>query len=163
MLLNRGLDIDQLYRLYYRPMCLYAAHTLGDSGDVEDVVQDAFAALWDRMSNGDMPSKPEAYLATSVRNACIDRLRAGAAHPEAELTYLLEESIPDDDGVLEQSFSEARMWDAIDRLPEGRRRMLLMHVRDGLKCPEIAKRLGVSEGTVRNQIYRALKSLRRNY
>lgn len=120
MLSNRGLEIDQLYRLYYRQMCLYAAHFLGGSGDVEDVVQDAFAALWDRISNGDMPSKPEAYLAASVRNVCIDRL------------------------------------------PEGRRRMLLMHLRDGLKCPEIAKRLGVSEGTVRNQIYRALKALRRN-
>ena len=154
--------MDQLYRLCYRPMCLYAVHFLGGSGDVEDVVQDAFAALWDRISNGDYPSNPEAYLAASVRNACIDRLRAEAAHPEAELTGRLEESIPDDDEVLEQAFSEARMWDAIDRLPEGRRRMLLMHVRDGLKCPEIAKRLGVSEGTVRNQIFRALKTLRQN-
>ena len=162
MLSNRGMDIDQLYRLCYRPMCLYAAHFLGGTGDVEDVVQDAFAALWDRISNGDYPSNPEAYLAASVRNACIDRLCAEAAHPEAELTGRLEESIPDDDEVLEQAFSEARMWDAIDRLPEGRRRMLLMHVRDGLKCPEIVKRLGESEGTVRNQIYRALKTLRRN-
>ena len=162
MLSNRGLEIDQLYRLCYRPMCLYAAHFLGGSGDVEDVVQDAFAALWDRISNGDSPSNPEAYLAASVRNACIDRLRAEAAHPEAELTDRLSESLPDDDGILERSYSEARMWDTIDRLPEGRRRMLLLHVRDGLKCPEIAKRLGVSEGTVRNQIFRALKTLRRN-
>ncbi len=162
MLSNRDTYIETLYRLYYRPMCLYAAHFLGGSTDAEDVVQDAFAALWNRINYGEKPEKPEAYLATSVRNACIDRLRARVASPKAELTDRIDESVPDEDGLLEQSYSEARMWDAIDRLPEGRRRMLLMHVRDGLKCPEIAKRLGVSEGTVRNQIFRALKTLRRN-
>jgi DNA-directed RNA polymerase specialized sigma24 family protein len=38
--------------------------------------------------------------------------------------------------------------------------MFLMHKREGLSCAEIADRLEVSEGTVRNQISRALKTLR---
>ena len=149
-------DIDALFRLYYRPMCLYAAHYLKDD-DVEDIVQDAFTALWEKMLGGDLPSSPRAYLAASVRNRCIDVLRGRKAHPGEALPADLSE--PDME-VLSQAFDEACLWDALARLPKGRRRMFLMHRRDGLKYAEIAGRLGVSERTVRNQISRALKSLR---
>ena len=149
-------DIDALFRLYYRPMCLYAAHYLDDD-EAEDVVQEAFKSLWEKMRGGDCPSSPRAYLAASVRNRCIDILRGRKAHPVEALPTDLTEPDPE---VLSQSFDEARIWDAIARLPKGRRRMFLMHRRDGMKYSEIALRLHVSERTVRNQISRALKYLR---
>ena len=45
-------EIETLFRTYYRPLCLYALHYLGDPEAVEDVVQESFTALW-RQENGE--------------------------------------------------------------------------------------------------------------
>lgn len=152
-------EIDDLFRLFYKPMCLYAVHYLGDTDGVEDIVQDAFLSLWQKMEAGDGPASARAYLTRVVHNACIDHLRYGTSHPHSQLPEDLEGEISDED-ALDRSFAEAWMWTAIDKLPDGRRRMFLMHKRDGLSYADIADSLGVSEGTVKNQISRALKTLR---
>ena len=154
----RSKDIEKLYRLYYRPMCLYATHYLGKRSCVEDVVQEAFLSLLGKLGPGNRINNPLAYLSTTVRNACLDLLRRESKYPDASLP----DNLPDDDEILESAFDEAKLWAAIEALPEGRRRMLLMHKRDGLKYSEIAERLGVSEGTVKNQISRALRALRKS-
>ena len=153
----RSADIEKLYRLYYRPMCLYVTHFLGKRASVEDIVQEGFLSLLGKLDSGRI-TNPLAYLTTAVRNACLDILRHEGKHEKRTLS----DNLPDDDEILESAFDEARLWDAIDTLPEGRRRMFLMHNRDGLKYSEIAKTLGVSEGTVKNQISRALRTLRKS-
>jgi RNA polymerase sigma-70 factor (ECF subfamily) len=55
---------------------------------------------------------------------------------------------------------EARMWTAIDSLPERRRETFLLCKRDGLKYEEIADRLGISVNTVKNQVSKALKTIK---
>lgn len=147
--------IERLFRLYYRPLCLYAMHYLKDSAEVEDIVQEAFEALWEKSASAEVES-PKSYLYATVHNKCISRLRA-----EKDTISLepLSDILPDDQSI-ERSFSEAALWAAIDSLPKQRRQMLLMEKRDGMSIKEIAQTLGVSEGTVKNQISRALKTLR---
>ena len=65
-------EIDLIFQHYYRPLCLYATHYLHDIDEAEDVVQDCFVKL---ISRSIMPENIKAFLYTSVRNACIDRLR----------------------------------------------------------------------------------------
>ena len=65
-------EIDLIFQQYYRPLCLYATHYLHDIDEAEDVVQDCFVKL---ISRSIMPENIKAFLYTSVRNACIDRLR----------------------------------------------------------------------------------------
>ena len=36
------MDINTVFTLYYRPLCLYATHDLHDIDNTEDVVQDCF-------------------------------------------------------------------------------------------------------------------------
>ncbi len=154
-----SLEIDELFRLYYRPLCLYALHFVRDHDCVEDIVQEAFSRLWARVQDAQAPDSPKAYLYASVRNGCIDELRRRGAGPMIADAVEEAESVPDEE-IQEKSFSEAALWTAIDHLPGRRREMLLMEKRDGLTCKEIASKMGVSEGTVRNQISRALKTLR---
>jgi RNA polymerase sigma-70 factor (ECF subfamily) len=49
---------------------------------------------------------------------------------------------------------------ALETLPERRRAILLLRLREGLSYEEIARRLGISIKTVENQIGRGLKTLR---
>ena len=149
--------IDRLFRKEYRPLCIYALHYLGDTSDSEDVVSDAFGKLWDKISSEGTPANPRAWLYTCVRNACVDILRE-RGH-ETLLPSDLEGRISDEEAI-DRSAIEARLWTAIERMPEKRRQIFLMAKRDGMSYAQIASALGISENTVRNTLEAALKSLR---
>ena len=151
-------DIDELFRLYYRPLCMYGARFLGEADAVEDVVQGAFVSLWERQKAGMAVDSPKAYLYRMVHNRCIDVIRRGARETEVSIDQLTYD-VPDEEAV-DRSFVWARLWTAIDRLPEKRREILLLSKRDGLSYVEIARRMGISESTVHNQLTKALQTLR---
>ena len=154
----RTADIDSLFRLYYRPLCVYALHYLKDKDLIEDLVQEAFTAYWMKQTSDGGIDSP--------RNRCIDVLRK-EQHQNVCLDSVGEDVLPIEDGVVisddeavDNSVKEARIWSAIDRLPAKRRRIFLMSRRDGMKYSEIAQSLGLSENTVRNQISKALEAIR---
>ena len=72
-----------------------------------------------------------------------------------------EDSIPDvGEEEIDTSFRDARIWKAIDKLPEKCREIFLMSKRDGLTNEEIADELGISIKTVKNQMTKAFSRLR---
>lgn len=152
---------DILFKRYYRPLCLYAAHYLkGDIAASEDIVQDCFVKLWQQEAKRDITDK-RAFLYSTVRNACIDTLRR--QHPE--MTNIdpsdLEEIISDEEAI-DRSEQEAKVWETIDALPDRCREVFLMAKRDGMTYNEIAEALNISVKTVEHQISKALKKLRNN-
>lgn len=151
--------MESLFHYNYRPLCLYALHYLGNADSAEDVVQESFAALWEKLQEGVAISNRKAYLYMMVRNRCLDQLRRKGIPTESLKPYDTYGIIEDDD-AQERSQTEARLWTAIDSLPEKCRQVFLMSKRDGLKYMEIADELGISENTVRNQISKALKILK---
>ena len=161
--MDHGTDIRTLFQRYYRPLCLYALHYLQDADAVEDVVQESFTAYWQKLGEGaaDGITSPKSYLYSMVRNRCIDALRRQGREGERLQPEDLDGAIPDEQAV-ERSAIEARLWKAVDRLPRQRRELLLMSTRDGISYEQIAESTGLSVHTVRNQISRALHSLREN-
>jgi len=151
-------EIDQLFRLYYRPLCLYAARYLRDAHAVEDIVQGAFVTCWEKTQSGKRPEAPKSYLYRIVHNRCIDTLRRSGQAAVINLERL-QEDVPDEETV-DRSFIWARLWTAIDRLPKRRREILLLNKRDGLSYAEIAQKMGISENTVHNHLTKALHTLR---
>ena len=154
----RNKEIESIFRTLYRPLCLYALHYLEDMEAVEDVVQDSFIALW---NSGERVENAKAWMYRAVRNRCIDHLRRNrnAGDDGTVLPRDLEGQISDEE-AMERSAVEARLWEAVEALPEMRRKCLLMAKRDGLSYKEIAQELGIAEHTVRNHISRALETLR---
>ena len=144
-------DIERSFRLYYRQLCLYGLHFTEDLEAVEDIVQEAFVGLWQRK---DEVRDVKPYLYASVRNKCISYLKERHDGKEA-----VPEDIPSEE-LEDRSEVEARLWSAIDSLPERRRQVLLMSKRDGMKYEDIAYLLGISVHTVRNHISKALEALR---
>ena len=159
--------IDALFKQYYRPLCLYAAHYLnGDIVTSEDIVQDCFVKLWqhddtDKHNISDKRNITEkrAFLYTAVRNACIDTLRC--QHPEMTTIDPSDlEGIISDKEAVDRSEREAKVWEIINDLPDRCREVFLMSKRDGMTYNEIAEELGISVKTVEHQISKALKKLR---
>lgn len=149
------MDTDQLFRFYYRPLCLYALHYIQDIDTVEDIVQDCYVRLMEKLP----VANEKAYLYAAVRNACIDYFRKNNPERTNINPIDLEGEISDEEAA-ERSLHEAELWTAIDSLPERCREIFLMSKRDGKKYHEIAEELHISEKTVEKQINKALKTLR---
>lgn len=143
--------IESLFNRYYRPLCLFALHFVGETDVAEDIVQDAFVALWELQAD---VREPKSYLFVAVRNGCLSWLRQRNRVADTSL-----EAIPEEE-LESRADEEARLWSAIDALPRKRRQIFLLAKRDGLKYEEIAARLGISVHTVRNQMSKALAALR---
>ena len=156
---HNNYSFDDLFRYNYRPLCLYALHYLQNADLAEDVVQESYASLWEKLQEGTPILNRKSYLYTMVRNRCLDHLRKKGLPTESLKPYDTY-GIIDDDDAQERSQTEARLWTAIDSLPEKCREVFILSKRDGLKYEEIAEELGLSVNTVRNQISKALKVLK---
>ncbi|MBQ2243741.1 MAG: RNA polymerase sigma-70 factor [Bacteroidales bacterium] len=150
--------MENLFRYHYRPLCIFALHYLKDIDASEDVVQEAFGLLWEKLSAGEKVVNQKGYLYSIVKNRSLDILRKGGLTGEA---ISLDGSVDDiEEPAVEDAEVEARLWTAIDTLPEKCREIFLMSKRDGLKQEEIAQELGISLQTVKNQVSKALKILK---
>ena len=149
------LDIKDLFARHYRPLCLYALHYVGADDAAEDIVQECFVSLWQHA-----PRNPRSFLYTAVRNRCIDHLRRVRLDTVDVAPHDLEGFISDDEARC-RSEQEARLWEAIDRLPERCRQVFLMSKRDGMRYKEIAAELNISERTVEHQVAKAMQKLNR--
>ena len=156
---ENNINFDDLFRYNYRPLCLYALHYLGDADLSEDIVQESYTALWEKLQEGAHVLNRKSYLYMMVRNRCLDHLRKKGIPTESLKPYDTY-GIIDDDDAQDRSRTEARLWTAIDSLPEKCREIFILSKRDGLKYEEIAEELGLSVNTVRNQIAKALKLIK---
>lgn len=95
----------------------------------------------------------------TVRNRCLDQMKAKGLATESLKPYDTY-GIIDENEAEERSQTEARIWTALDSLPEKCREIFILSKRDGLKYEEIAQELNLSVNTVRNQISKALSILR---
>ncbi len=149
-------EIENLFRVYYRPLCLYSLHIIDDIEEVEDIVHDCFIELMNKLQSGHLISNKKSYLYTLVRNHSI------AHHKKMQNFKSINDiDVEDEDSYSEnRSFIEARLWERIDALPKSCREIFLMSKRDGLKYSEIAEELNISIKTVENQISKAYKKLK---
>lgn len=144
---------------YYRPLCLFALHYLKDIDDAEDTVQDCFMELWRRKDREMDASGLKSYLYSMVRNRCIDILKKDSLIDSNVQPSDLEEILSDEE-CEEWAYDEARIWTAIDSLPEKCREVFLLAKKEGLKYEEIAVRMGISVHTVKNQMSKAIKTVK---
>lgn len=153
-------QIEQAFRLWYKPLCLYAVHYLGSIDEAEDAVQEVFCTLMQKSLSGGYVSVTRPFLYTSVRNRCLDILKSSSVRNSAGDADSLSDMIADDSELEDRSVEEARLWSAVDRLPKKCRNILLMNKVQGMKYSEIATELGISENTVKNQMAKALKTIK---
>lgn len=147
-------EFEILFRKLYLPLGMYALRIVDDADVAEDMVQDAFLNTWERLEGGLEISNFKAFMYRSVRNECLSYL-------SSLKEKVGEEFIPEaGEDEIDTSFRDARIWKAIDELPEKCREIFLMSKRDGYSNEEIADELGISIKTVKNQMTKAFSRLR---
>lgn len=147
-------EFEIFFRKLYLPLGMYALRIVDDADVAEDMVQDAFLNTWERLEGGLEISNFKAFMYRSVRNECLSYL-------SSLKEKVGEEFIPEaGEEEIDTSFRDARIWRAIDELPEKCREIFLMSKRDGYSNEEIADELGISIKTVKNQMTKAFTRLR---
>lgn len=133
---------------------------------MEDVLQDAFLALYMNMERIDPVENVRPFLYRVVRNLCYDELRkrgryglrAWQHEAVEEAVKLVPSSVSISDRLHWRIVCEG-VTSAMDELPEGQRQVMRLFCRQGLSYAQIAELLGVSVGTVKSRLYYARASL----
>ena len=154
---DRG-AFDELYGRYARAVLGLALRRLGDRGRAEDVVQEAFAAIW-RSARSYRPERGTgaAWLYAIARNTIVDGLRR-RPEPAADPP----ETASGDAGPPEEAESAWLAWRvhrALEELPEHERPVIELAYYGGLSQSEVAEFLQIPLGTVKTRTRSALQRL----
>jgi RNA polymerase sigma-70 factor (ECF subfamily) len=157
-----------LFKNYYSDLCKYARNIVQIEAVAEDLVMDVFAKMWESEGKLVIKSSVPGYLFTSVHNHCLNYLtrkhKRFTELDSATIEKLNSLVPPADSSDPLNSINIAELGNRIEQsmelLPEECRKIFLMSRTEGLPNKTIASKLGISENTVKVQIYRALKKLR---
>jgi RNA polymerase sigma-70 factor (ECF subfamily) len=171
-------NFEDIYLSYYPGMIRFASVYVGRKDEAENIVQDAFAEIWE--ARGEYFYKMNhlrAFLLAAIKNKCIDHLRHQRIVRETESKmqeiYLLDRQMKIDSLeslnpclLFEGENIDSAIAKAIDSLPEKCRQIFIMNKWEGKKQKDIARELNLSINTVETQMgiaYKKLKEALKDY
>lgn len=139
---------------------------LGDPQEAEDVVQEVFLKAHEAERLGRAPMDWAAWLTRVAVNACRDRRRAGgwmrfrlrSTHID-DLPLVADTQAPGDAAVSEET--RRRIWVAFRALPRRQQEVFALRYVEEQPTADVALALGLSAGSVKRHLYRAVRHLRR--
>lgn len=154
--------LEVVFLRYYRLLSRYAARLLKSEADGQEIAADVFVTFWEKRQSIEVKESLRQYLFAMTRHRALRRLKTKGSAPgsleltpeavkEYEINYAMDE---------EPHFSADHLAGYIDQLPPQRRHIFRLNKIEGLSYPEIAQRLGISEKTVKNHVYRAMVQLK---
>jgi len=149
-----------LVKMHQRRLLRMALGMTGDSDSAMDIVQESFVKAYqalDRFEEG-QPFYP--WLSTIAVNLVINRSRR--TKRESRLDSAADDYRdrgPDPQETLQMKETERRFLEAVRELPDAYREVFILRSFEELDYEEIARRLGISVGTVDSRLYRARRAL----
>jgi RNA polymerase sigma-70 factor (ECF subfamily) len=147
-------DFTDLYASSFARLVGQVTVVTADRAAAEDAVQEAFGRLWKRWESVSVYDQPEAWVRRVAINVAISRWRrARRLRPLVETTWVGRE----DDAV-----SGPDVQRALRSIPVKHRHALLLHHVMGLPVSEVAREMGVPQGTVKSWLFRGREALQRS-
>lgn len=156
--LNRTMDA---YTPYLSSVVWRAMGHSATAQDVEEVVSDAFLALW-RHREELVPEKGvKSWLAAVARNRAIDRLRSSPLPSLPLEAAEAEASGTSPDRELERRIFAQRLWAAVEQLGPPDDVLVARFYYEGDRLRDIAAALGLSVPAAKTRLCRARQKLKR--
>ena len=156
-------DFEVLFKANFNRLCNKVFQLTHDKEVSRDIVQEVFLKLWVKRKILENVHSKEAYLYQSViyhtLNYCKQQSGRIFLHDD-----LLEHSVSPTEYSPEELFQHKELQEkiekAIDKLPQGCRRVFLLNRYEQMSYSEIANHLSLSINSVEKHMGRALKLLR---
>jgi RNA polymerase sigma-70 factor (ECF subfamily) len=152
-----------LFEAQFHRLARFLDRMSGDPELAADLAQEAFVKLHQR---GSLPERPEAWLITVAlnlfRNVRSTRARRRRLLTAARAEASLADPVPTPGQLLEAADERDRVRDAIDRLGERERQILLLRA-EGYGYREMAAALGLNEASIGTLLARAKRAFREAY
>jgi RNA polymerase sigma-70 factor (ECF subfamily) len=151
---------NEVYLANVKSATNFAYYKCGDRDAALDLVQDAFAKIWEHCAQIEF-TKVKTYLLTTVNNLFLNTVK----HNKVVLAYAketpnLDRTNQSPEYLLEEEEFKIKLQNAVASLTEAQREVFLMNRIDGKKYREIADLLDISQKAVEKRMSGALKILK---
>ncbi len=147
-----------LYRTYAKKMYGICLSYAGDRELAQDMLQDSFIKIFDKIKEYRMEGSLEGWIRRIVTNTAIDHIRQRGRIQN----YITDKEEIKDEVNESNALQDLQTQDVLDqvaRLPDGARLVFNLYALEGYTHKEIAEKLEISEGTSKSQFNRARKIL----
>lgn len=127
-----------------------------DVHQAEDIMITAFMKVFTSLESFEHKGSFEGWIRRIMVNECISYLRVQKKVKFLEDEFYIEDTFNN----IESHFSVEDIQTLIDGLPDGYRMVFNLYAIEGFKHQEIAKMLGINEGTSKSQLSRAREMLK---
>ncbi len=155
-------SFEQLVRLNARTVFQIALSVVGNAADAEDVAQDAFIRAYVKFESLREPERFRAWVCRIARHVALNHIRSVTRFRKREesMTYGATAGVDVETTAEDREFKR-RLHDAVDRLPERLRVVVLLCAIEELEPAAVAAILGIPAGTVRSRLHAGRKQLLR--
>ncbi len=164
----------QIVDRHQRSLINFFYHLSWDRQVSEDCAQEVFLRLYSHLGTYEPQAKFTTFLFRIARNLWIDRMRSEQARGgkpvslEAPLGFGEERSLRDRLSgpsatpveILARQETQDALKNAIDRLPEEQKTVLILSEMQGLKYQDISAILDIPVGTVKSRMHTAMERLK---
>jgi RNA polymerase sigma-70 factor (ECF subfamily) len=165
----RSVVFEELFSRHYAALYKIALRILGNSADAEDALQDALLSAFRHFDQFKGEARISTWLTTIVLNSARMQLRRRSRRRFVSLdahddeSFAMSEMLPDAGPNPEQAQQRAQLTDVLEKfavkLPKKIRPAFRLRVLEGLTTREAAERMGVSEGKLKAQFFRACRRI----
>ena len=138
-------------------LLLFARRWTNCRADAEDIVQEAFVRFWRREHS----FENRALLYAAVRSAGLDRLRSEQRRVRREATVARDGAEHCEPQFAELDEGQQLLAEAVERLPDEQRDVVILKIWNELTFAEIADVLEISQNTAASRYRYALGALRK--
>src|SRR5690606_40867397 len=134
----------------------------GDEEDSRDAVQELFVTVWQYADRIDPKGNIKGYLYTVLRNRILTVMSRSKHFDEYINSYLAfeQQSVSTTEEAVLARELERLLEEKIEQLPPKMREVYQLSWKDHLNNKEIAERMAISEGTVKQHKHQAMRILR---
>ncbi|MEX2584091.1 MAG: sigma-70 family RNA polymerase sigma factor [Gemmatimonadota bacterium] len=161
-LIERAINGDReaagrLYERHASRVYAIVRRLAGDDAQAEDMAQEAWIRVFRALPRFRGDSRFTTWIHRIAVNAALCGQRRGK---RSRQVLQIVAAVPDLAARRETPLLKLELETALDSLPAGMRRVLVLHDVEGYKHDEIAEMLGVAPGTCKSQLFKARAKLR---
>ncbi|MBT3301816.1 MAG: RNA polymerase sigma factor [Bacteroidetes bacterium] len=147
----------RLFKKYYNLMFAICLRYTNDQDNAKEILQEGYIKVFNNIAKFKFEGNLSSWIKRIMINTAIDRYRKTVSEPD-KIDLENNENISTKADVY-ASLEKEDLLKCVQKLPNGYRTIFNMYVIEGYSHKDIARELGINEGTSKSQLFKAKQML----